>query len=80
MDVLQQSEPSQQVSETGWQQEARQQAEMRARVDRENEFLRHTLVEQLKFTQRLQSLLAKGPLGPVRPSFCVHISRALTQF
>ncbi|KDO16235.1 hypothetical protein SPRG_18229, partial [Saprolegnia parasitica CBS 223.65] len=49
-------------TETGWKQEAEQHAEIRARVDQENEFLRKTLMEQMKFIQRLQDYFTKQPL------------------
>ncbi|OQR93733.1 hypothetical protein ACHHYP_02314 [Achlya hypogyna] len=62
IEVLQSSEPSEHDTETGWKQEAEQHAEIRARVDQENEFLRKTLMEQMKFIQRLQDYFTKQPL------------------
>ncbi|GLD98584.1 hypothetical protein PINS_up007301 [Pythium insidiosum] len=62
IEVLQSSEPSEHNTELGWKQEAEQHAEIRARVDQENEFLRKTLMEQMKFIQRLQDYFAKQPL------------------
>ncbi|RLN91547.1 hypothetical protein BBJ28_00017774, partial [Nothophytophthora sp. Chile5] len=47
IEVLQSSEPSEHNTELGWKQEAEQHAEIRARVDQENEFLRKTLMEQM---------------------------------
>lgn len=62
IEVLQSSEPSEHNTELGWKQEAEQHAEIRARVDQENEFLRKTLMEQMKFIQRLQDYFTKQPL------------------
>ncbi|ETV81345.1 hypothetical protein H257_05891 [Aphanomyces astaci] len=62
IEVLQSSEPSEHDTEIGWKQEAEQHAEIRARVDQENEFLRKTLMEQMKFIQRLQDYFTKQPL------------------
>jgi hypothetical protein len=62
IEVLQSSEPSEHNTEMGWKQEAEQHAAMRARVDQENEFLRKTLMEQMKFIQRLQDYFTKQPL------------------
>ncbi|OQR97257.1 hypothetical protein ACHHYP_12327 [Achlya hypogyna] len=62
IEVLQSSEPSEHDTESGWKQEAEQHAEIRARVDQENEFLRKTLMEQMKFIQRLQDYFTKQPL------------------
>lgn len=66
IEVLQSSEPSEHNTELGWKQEAEQHAEIRARVDQENEFLRKTLMEQMKFIQRLQDYFTKQPLLNVR--------------
>ena len=60
--TIKSAEPTEQFNEPAWKQEARQQAEIRSKIDRENEFLRNTLVEQLSFTQKLQQLLTKQPL------------------
>lgn len=63
IEVLNAEKPSQQPKDNdGWKKEAHVQSEIRARIDRENEYLRHTLVEQLKFTQGLQNLIASQPL------------------
>ncbi|CAI5720513.1 unnamed protein product [Peronospora destructor] len=62
IEVLQSSEPSEHNTELGWKQEAEQHAEIRARVDQENDFLRKTLMEQMKFIQRLQDYFTKQPL------------------
>ncbi|CEG37455.1 uncharacterized protein PHALS_05048 [Plasmopara halstedii] len=62
IEVLQSSEPSEHNTELGWKQEAEQHAEIRARVDQENEFLRKTLMEQMRFIQRLQDYFTKQPL------------------
>lgn len=62
IEVLQSSEPSEHNTELGWKQEAEQHAEIRTRVDQENEFLRKTLMEQMKFIQRLQDYFTRQPL------------------
>lgn len=70
---MQSSEPSEHNTELGWKREAEQHAEIRARVDQENEFLRRTLTEQMKFIQRLQDYFTKQPLLNVREHFEILI-------
>lgn len=61
-----------QESEAALQKEAKKQAEIRAQVDRENEFLRCSLLEQIQFTARLQQALARQPVYlNVRFSICI---------
>lgn len=62
IEVLQSSEPSEYNTELAWKKEAEQHANVRARVDQENDFLRRTLTEQMKFIQRLQEYFTKQPL------------------
>ncbi|CCI47530.1 unnamed protein product [Albugo candida] len=62
IEVLQSSEPSEYNTELAWKKEAEQHANVRAQVDQENDFLRRTLTEQMKFIQRLQEYFTKQPL------------------
>lgn len=82
IEVLQSSEPSEHNTELGWKQEAEQHAEIRARVDQENEFLRKTLMEQMKFIQRLQDYFTKQPLLNVRSCLMLAVwwTSVLTSF
>jgi len=76
IEVLQSSEPSEHNTELGWKQEAEQHAEIRARVDQENEFLRKTLMEQMKFIQRLQDYFTKQPASTTPAALSNTISAA----